>query len=206
MENQSLSLLDMLGKGGIIMIPIGLLSVLSIYFIIERFVYIRSAGKHESNFLHNLKDLLAKGDVKASIAYCQRVNSPISRVVEKGVMRLGKPIKDIESAMESMASLEISKLEKNLTFLGITAGIAPMLGFIGTILGIIKIFFDISVSNNFDISVIANGLYQKMITSCAGLIVGVMAYVGYHILNSMIDRFSHRMEQTAVDFVDMLDS
>ncbi len=206
MENQSLSLLDMLGKGGIIMIPIGLLSVLSIYFIIERFVYIRSAGKHESNFLHNLKDLLAKGDVKASIAYCQRVNSPISRVVEKGVMRLGKPIKDIESAMESMASLEISKLEKNLTFLGITAGIAPMLGFIGTILGVIKIFFDISVSNNFDISVIANGLYQKMITSCAGLIVGVMAYVGYHILNSMIDRFSHRMEQTAVDFVDMLDS
>ncbi|MCX6186905.1 MAG: MotA/TolQ/ExbB proton channel family protein [Bacteroidetes bacterium] len=206
MENQSLSLLDMLGKGGIIMIPIGLLSVLSIYFIIERFIYIRSAGKHESNFLHNLKDLLAKGDVKASIAYCQRVNSPISRVVEKGVMRLGKPIKDIESAMESMASLEISKLEKNLTFLGITAGIAPMLGFIGTILGVIKIFFDISVSNNFDISVIANGLYQKMITSCAGLIVGVMAYVGYHILNSMIDRFSHRMEQTAVDFVDMLDS
>jgi len=127
-------------------------------------------------------------------------------VVEKGVMRLGKPIKDIESAMESMASLEMSKLEKNLTFLGITAGIAPMLGFIGTILGVIKIFYDISVSNNFDISVIANGLYQKMITSCAGLIVGVMAYVGYHILNSMIDRFSHRMEQTAVDFVDMLDS
>ena len=206
MENQSLSLLDMLGKGGIIMIPIGLLSLLSIYFIIERFVYIRNAGKLENNFLHNLKDLLAKGDVKASIAYCQRVNSPISRVVEKCVMRLGKPIKDIESAMESMASLEMSKLEKNLTFLGITAGIAPMLGFIGTILGVIKIFYDISVSNNFDISVIANGLYQKMITSCAGLIVGVMAYVGYHILNSMIDRFSHRMEQTAVDFVDMLDS
>ena len=206
MENQSLSLLDMLGKGGIIMYPIGLLSMLSIYFIIERFVYIRNAGKHENNFLHNLKDLLAKGDVKASIAYCQRVNSPISRVVEKGVLRLGKPIKDIESAMESMASLEMSKLEKNLTFLGITAGIAPMLGFIGTILGVIKIFYDISVSNNFDISVIANGLYQKMITSCAGLIVGVMAYVGYHILNSMIDRFSHRMEQTAVDFVDMLDS
>jgi biopolymer transport protein ExbB len=111
--------------------------------------------------LHNLKDLLAKGDIEASIAYCQRVNSPISRVVEKGVMRIGKPIKDIESAMESMASLEMSKLEKNLTFLGITAGIAPMLGFIGTILGVIKIFYDISVSNNFDISVIANGLYQK---------------------------------------------
>ncbi len=206
MENQSLSLLDMLLKGGIIMIPIGLLSVLSIYFLIERFVYIRNAAKHENNFLQNLKDLLAKGDIKAAIAYCQRVNSPISRVVEKGVMRIGKPIKDIESAMESMASLELSKLEKNLTFLGITAGIAPMLGFIGTILGVIKIFYDISVSNNFDISVIANGLYQKMITSCAGLIVGVMAYTGYHILNSMIDRFSHKLEQTAVDFVDILDS
>jgi biopolymer transport protein ExbB len=188
------------------MIPIGILSVMSIYFIIERFVYIHKASQLEGNFLNQLKDLLGKGDIKAARAFCQRVNTPISRIIEKGVMRIGKPIKDIESAMESMAGLENSKLEKNLTFLGLTAGIAPMLGFVGTISGIIKIFYNISVSDNISIGIIAGGLYEKMITSGAGLIVGVIAYTGYHLLNSRIDRFNHKLEQTAVDFIDMLDS
>jgi biopolymer transport protein ExbB len=206
MENQGLSLFDLIIKGGIIMIPIVLLSMLSIYFIIERIIYIQAAFKLESNFMNNIKDLLGKGDIKAAKAYCQRINTPISRVIEKGVTRIGKPIKDIESAMESAAGLEMDKVEKNLSFLGLTAGIAPMLGFIGTIAGIIKIFYDIAQSNNISIDVIAGGLYVKMITSGAGLIVGVLAYTGYHLLNSRIDRFNHKMQATAVDFIDVLES
>ncbi len=206
MENQGLSLFDLIIKGGIIMIPIVLLSIMSIYFIIERFIYIQASFKLENNFMNNIKDLLGKGDIKAAKAYCQRINTPISRVIEKGVTRIGKPIKDIESAMESAAGLEMDKVEKNLSFLGLTAGIAPMLGFIGTIVGIIKIFYDIAQSNNISIDVIAGGLYVKMITSGAGLIVGVLAYTGYHLLNSRIDRFNHKMQATAIDFIDVLES
>ena len=208
MENtqQGLNFLELIFKGGAVMIPIGLLSVITIYIMIERFIYIRNASKMEANFLNNLKDLLAKGDLKAARAFCQRVNSPISRVIEKGVMRIGKPISEIESSMESTASLETGVLEKNLNWLGIIAGIAPMLGFIGTIAGIIKIFYNISVSDNISIGIIAGGLYEKMITSGSGLIVGVIAYTGYHLLNSMIDKFNAKLEATAIDFIDILDS
>jgi len=174
MENEGLSLLDMIIKGGVIMVPIGILSMLSIYFMIERAVYIHNAYTPEANFMNNIKDLL--------------------------------PIKDIESAMESVAGLETDKLEKNLGFLGLTAGIAPMLGFIGTISGIIKIFYNISVSDNISIGIIAGGLYEKMITSGAGLVVGVLAYASFHILNSRIDRFSHKLQATAIDFIDVLES
>jgi biopolymer transport protein ExbB len=207
MEQQAgLNLFELIIKGGVIMIPIGFLSLLSIYFIIERWVYINQAFKIEANFIANLNDLLGKGDIKAAKAYCQRLNTPISRVIEKGVNRIGKPIKDIESAMESAAGIESDKLEKNLGFLGLTAGIAPMLGFIGTISGIIKIFYNISVSDNISIGIIAGGLYEKMITSGAGLIVGVLAYAGYHILNNRIDRFNHKLQINAIEFIDILES
>lgn len=208
MENtqEGLSLLDLIIKGGVIMIPIGILSLISIYVIVERYVFIKKAFKQESNFLANIKDHLAKGDIKAAKAYCQRLNNPISRITEKGLNRIGKPIKEIESAMESMAGIENSKLEKNLGFLGLTAGIAPMLGFIGTISGIIKIFYNISVSDNISIGLIAGGLYEKMITSGSGLIVGLIAYAGYHWLNSLIDKFNNKVEITAVEFIDVLES
>ncbi len=207
MEQQSgLNLIELIMKGGIIMIPIGFLSIVSIYFIIERWVFIHQAFKIEANFLANLKDLLGKGDIKAAKAYCQRLNTPISRVIEKGVNRIGKPIKDIESAMESVAGIENDRLEKNLGFLGLTSGIAPMLGFIGTISGIIKIFYNISVSDNISIGIIAGGLYEKMITSGAGLIVGVIAYAGYHLLNTRIDRFNNKLQETAMEFIDILES
>lgn len=188
------------------MIPLGILSMISIYVIIERWIFINQALKLEANFMANLNDLLGKGDIKAAKAYCQRQNNPISRVIEKGINRIGKPIKDIESAMESVSGIEMDKLEKNLGFLGITAGIAPMLGFIGTISGIIKIFYNISVSDNISIGLIAGGLYEKMITSGTGLIVGLIAYGGYHLLNTRIDRFSHKLQQSAIDFIDILES
>ncbi|MFN4083478.1 MAG: MotA/TolQ/ExbB proton channel family protein [Bacteroidia bacterium] len=203
---QGLSLLDLIIKGGVIMIPIGLLSIISIYVIIERYIFIRNASKIEANFLNNIKDHLSKGDIKAARAYCQRLNNPISRIIEKGIARIGKPIKEIESAMESVASIENTRMEKNMGFLGLTAGIAPMLGFIGTISGIIKIFYNISVSDNISIGLIAGGLYEKMITSGSGLIVGLIAYAGYHWLNSLIDKFNHKVEMAAVEFVDVLES
>jgi biopolymer transport protein ExbB len=208
MENtqEGLNFLELIFKGGVVMIPIGFLSIVTIYLIIERFIYIKNASKLKVNFMNNVKDLLAKGDLKAARAFCQRVNSPISRVIEKGIMRIGKPINDIESSIESMASLETGALEKNLNWLGIIAGIAPMLGFIGTIAGIIKIFYNIAVSDNISIGLIAGGLYEKMITSGSGLIVGVVAYTGYHFLNSMIDKFNTKLERTAVDFIDILES
>jgi biopolymer transport protein ExbB len=126
-------------------------------------------------------------------------------MLQKGLLRIGRPIKDIEGAIENLGKLEVSKLEKNISILGIVAGIAPMLGFVGTILGVIKIFYNISLQDNISIGAISGGLYEKMITSATGLAIGILAYVGYHILNIMVDRVILRMETDAIEFVDLLD-
>jgi biopolymer transport protein ExbB len=126
-------------------------------------------------------------------------------MLQKGLLRIGRPIKDIEGAIENVGKLEVSKLEKNIGILGIIAGIAPMFGFLGTIIGVIKIFYDISSSGNLSISVISGGLYVKMVTSAAGLMVGIVAFVGYHILNMMVDRIILRLETDAIEFIDLLE-
>ncbi|HLP51531.1 MAG TPA: MotA/TolQ/ExbB proton channel family protein [Chitinophagales bacterium] len=200
----SLNLLDLIVKGGWIMIPIGLLSVVSVFLMVERFIVISRASKVDSGFMANIKAMLMDGKTEAALSLCRSTNTPIARLLEKGIKRLGKPIKEIESAVENTGKLEIYKLEKNLSYLGIIAGIAPMFGFVGTISGVIKIFYNISLADNISIGLIAGGLYEKMITSAAGLVVGIIAHIGFHYLNTMIDRVSFQLESTTVEFIDLI--
>lgn len=202
----SISYAELLFKGGIVIYPIFALFVLATYFIIERFLFIRNAASMNENFFQHLRSCIVTGDLKSALAHCRSVNSSISRVLEKGIVRIGKPIKDIESAMETQAGIETSKMERNLGFLGLIASVAPILGFIGTILGVIRIFYDISISNDISINVISAGLYEKMISSFAGLVVGVLAYSGYHLLNMRIDKFTLQLQGAAMDFFDTLNA
>lgn len=200
----SLSLLDLMMKGGYIMIPIGILSILSIYVLIERFITIKKASKIDDNFMNNVRDFILQGNIESAKSICKNAQHPVGKMIEKGIARIGKPMKEIESSMEAVGKIEIGKLEKNTGILGIVAGIAPMFGFIGTISGVIKIFYKISLADNISIGLISGGLYEKMITSAAGLVVGVFAFVGYHWLNMLIDKLSFKMEISSMEFIDML--
>lgn len=201
---QGINVLSMLMKGGPIMIPIAICSLIAVYIMIERYFNIRQKFKINPHFMSGIKENVVNGNITAALTLCRTNPTPVARMVEKGLMRIGKPLKDIEASMENVGNLEISKAEKNLGVLGIIAGIAPMLGFIGTILGVITIFYDIAQTDNFSISTIAGGLYQKMITSLAGLVVGVFAYSGYHLLMLMVDRLTFRIEAAVIEFVDIL--
>lgn len=203
-QPEAMSLFTLIKSGGPIMIPIGILSVIAVYLIVERFITISRASKVDSGFMANIKAMLMDGKTDAALSLCRSTNTPIARLLEKGIKRLGKPIKEIESAVENTGKLEIYKLEKNLSYLGIIAGIAPMFGFVGTIGGVIKIFYNISLADNISIGLIAGGLYEKMITSAAGLIVGIVAHIGFHYLNTMIDRVSFQLESTTVEFIDLI--
>jgi biopolymer transport protein ExbB len=196
---------DLLVKGGWVMLPIGILAVLALVIFFERYFTIRKASKNDSNLMIQVRASILAGNVEAAKAICRNSNSPLGRMLQKGLIRLGRPIKDIEGAIENVGKLEVSKLEKNISILGIVAGIAPMFGFVGTIIGVIKIFFDISKTDNFSISVISGGLYVKMITSAAGLIVGIVAYVFYHVLNIMVEKVILRLETDAIEFIDLLE-
>lgn len=203
--HSSINLFELVIKGGWIMLPIGLLAVIAIYLMIERFITISRASRVDNSFLTNVKTMLMDGKIDAALSMCRSTNTPIARLIEKGIKRLGKPIKEIESAVENTGKLEIYKLEKNLSYLGIIAGIAPMIGFIGTISGVIMIFYDISQQNgDISIKIISDGLYVKMVTSAAGLLVGIIAHIGFHYLNAMIDRVSFQLESTTVEFIDLI--
>ncbi|MDO9185725.1 MAG: MotA/TolQ/ExbB proton channel family protein [Bacteroidia bacterium] len=203
-KQDSLSLLDLILKGGFIMIPLGILSILTIYFFFERFMTLSKASKLDANFMNNIKDYIHNGNRDAAKALCRNSTSPAARMVEKGVARMGKPLKEVEEAMESIGKLEINRLEKNLSVLSLIGRIGPILGFVGTIAGVIKIFYDISLTDNISIGVISTGLYQKMITSASGLTIGLIAFIGYYILNAMLDKTINKMEAVSSEFVDML--
>jgi biopolymer transport protein ExbB len=200
----TLTLFDLLQKGGIIMIPIVILSLLAVYIFFERLIAIKRASKEDVNFINSIRDMIYNMNLDGSKAFCKSVNTPVARMVEKGIERIGRPIPEIERAVESVGKFEISKLEKNLKILGIVAGIAPMLGFIGTILGVIKIFYNISLADNISIGLIAGGLYEKMITSASGLIVGVIAYAGYHYLIILLDKVIYNLENNGIAFMDLI--
>ncbi len=203
-KQDTLSLLDLIMKGGLIMIPMGLLSLLTLYFFFERLMTISKASKLDRNFMNSIKDFIHHGNIDAAKSLCRNTTSPAARMIEKGVGRIGKPIKEIEEAMESVGKLELNRLEKNLSVLSLIGRIAPIFGFIGTIAGVIKIFYDISLTDNISIGVISTGLYQKMITSASGLVVGLLAFIGYYILNAMLDKTINKMETASVEFIDLL--
>ncbi len=201
----NLSLIEMLMRGGWIMIPIIFLLFLGLVIFFERYLTIRKASKSDSGLLSQIKSNVMSGRLDAAIAVCRSNNSALSRMLQKGLARVGRPIKDIEGAIENAGKLEVSKLEKNINILGIVAGIAPMLGFVGTIFGVIQIFREVEIAGGIDIGTVSGGLYVKMIASASGLTVGILAYIGYHILNMMVERLILRMETDAVEFIDLLD-
>lgn len=200
-----LRFIDVLFKGGWVMLPLAFLLFLGLVIFIERYITIRKASRDESNLMSQVRQNILGGKLDSAIAICRNSNTPLGRMLQKGLLRIGRPIKDIEGAIENIGKLEVSKLEKNISILGIVAGIAPMLGFVGTIAGVIRIFYNISQTDNISMGLIADGLYQKMITSAAGLIIGIIAYVGYHILNMMVDKVILKLETDAIEFIDLLE-
>ncbi|WP_375416004.1 MotA/TolQ/ExbB proton channel family protein [uncultured Hymenobacter sp.] len=200
-----LSLIDLVLQGGVIMVPLFLLLFVSIYIIAQRYLTIRQAGGNPEGFMAGIRALMVKGDLNGAKALCaQNAASPLARMVEKGLRRIGLPLKEIETSVENVGKIEIARLEKNISILGIIAGIAPMLGFVGTIIGVIKIFYAISTTGDFGIAQISGGLYTKMVTSAAGLIVGIIAHAGYHWLSILVERMVFRMENSAIEFMDIL--
>lgn len=200
----SFSLLSMLMKGGPMMIPLALLFVLSIYVLIERLIIISKALRKNDGLLPSLSGLIKKGDVQSAKALCQSQHTPEAFMLEKGVSRIGQPVGEIREAMSEAATVQIGRLEKNMNILNITGRIAPMFGFIGTIIGVVKIFYDISLAGTVEISVISTGLYEKMVSSASGLVVGVLAFVAYHWMNTKLDKLARRLEESKMNFLDIL--
>jgi biopolymer transport protein ExbB len=195
---------ELLMKGGFIMIPIILLSIISVYLFIERFSFIRKSAVIDESLVKNIINELINKRPEEALIHTRYNNTSLGRILESGLSQSDKPAKDVENYMEAAANMEISVMEKDTGYLGIIAGIAPMLGFIGTISGVIKIFYNISLADNISIGIIAGGLYQKMICSGTGLIVGVIAYSAYHYLQMMIDRFSINMQRQVNEVVKVL--
>ncbi|HPC98209.1 MAG TPA: MotA/TolQ/ExbB proton channel family protein [Bacteroidales bacterium] len=198
------SIFELLMKGGIIMIPIILLSFISIYIFIERYIYIKKSAAPRNSLVNKILSEAAGRRYESALADARKDSSAFGRIFENGLIHAGKPAKEVEGYMESAANLEIALMEKDMGYLGIIAGVAPMLGFIGTIAGVIKIFYNISLADNISIGIIAGGLYQKMICSGVGLIVGVIAYSAYHYLQMMIDRFTVKLQRDVSEFLKTL--
>lgn len=204
-SSEKLSITDLVLKGWYIYIPLLIMSVITIYIFVERWLTVAKANKEESNFMTNIKQYINQGKLDAAKNLCVTTNTPVARMIGKGIARIGKPLEDIKSAVENSGKLEISNLEKNTSILAIIASIAPMFGFLGTVIGVITIFHDISNVGKIEIGVVSQGLYIKMISSAAGLVVGMLAYVAYNTLVTRIGRLVNTMESHAVEFVDILD-
>lgn len=204
-EQITLSFGELVLKGGWVMVPIILLSVIAIYIFFERFYVITRAGNEDMNFMNRIKDYIYDSKIDAAIALCKSNNSPASRMVEKGITRIGRPLNDVNTTIENIGKLEVYKLEKGLPALATIAGAAPMIGFLGTVIGMIKAFYDMSnAGNNIDVSLLSSGIYTAMVTTVAGLIVGILAYFAYNILVSKVEKVIFGLEATSTEFMDIL--
>jgi biopolymer transport protein ExbB len=204
-SSESINLIDLTMKGGPIMIPLAVLSIIAVYLTIERFLTLKKASKLEANFMANIKDLVLNGNIKGARALCERTNSPIARMIEKGVTRIGKPLQDIDTSIHNVGNIEINKLETGMPTLATISGAAPMLGFLGTVTGMVTAFHKMSSAGaNLTVSLLAGGIYEALVTTVAGLIIGIFAYIAYNQLTSMIEKIIHRMEASAVEFIDLL--
>ena len=192
-------------KGGPVMIPIILLSIIAVYIFFERFFVIRQAQKEDSLLMNRIKDYIHDGKVDAALALCKSQESPVARMLEKGIQMIGRPIRDVNAALENVGRLEIYKLEKGLPTLATAAGGAPMIGFLGTVMGMIIAFYDMSnAGNNINVSLLSNGIYTAMVTTVAGLIVGIIAYFAYNILVAKVEKVVFMLEARTSEFIDLL--
>ena len=204
-QEMKLSLIDLASKGGWLMIVLLLLSILAIYIFGNKWWLIYRAGQIDKNFMNEIRDLIHDGKIKSAIELCQQYDSPIARLVEKGIERIGRPLQDIQTAVENMGNVEVARLEKNLPMLATIAGGAPMIGFLGTVTGMIQAFFKMATAgNNIDITLLSGGIYEAMVTTVGGLFVGIIAYFGYNFLTSQISNLVFKMENTTIEFIDML--
>lgn len=198
-----LSLWYMLKEGGPLMIPLALCSIIAIYVFFERLFTIRKAGQMPHNFMSSIRESILQGDVSKAFSYSKSFDGAVPKMVQKGVSRIGKPMDHIEKSMENEGKLEVYKMEKNLNILSTIAGIAPMFGFLGTIIGMILLFFNIQIYG-FEMKNMAGGIYTKMVTSAVGLIIGLIAYMAYNYLNSQINRNVNKMESASNELLDIL--
>ncbi|TRX22865.1 MotA/TolQ/ExbB proton channel family protein [Flavobacterium franklandianum] len=202
--NNEISVLEFILKGGFFLIPIAFLLFYTFYLIIERYLFIHKASKIDPLMMRDVRDNLNSGKLDRALSIVERNNTSSGNVIKEGILLIGRPIAEIESNMDRAADIEIGEMEKHLGQLGLIAGIAPTLGFIGTISGVIKIFYSISVTENISIGNISGGLYEKMISSGAGLLVGIIAYSGYHLLNGKIDNFALKIQKQILEFANII--
>ena len=199
-----ISLFDLLKLGGWVMIPLMLLLVITIFVFFERLIAIRKASNIDSNFMNIIRDHIVNNNVTAARSLAKNTNNATARIIDKGVQRIGKPIDSIEKSMENVGRLELYKMEKNVSILSVIGYIAPLFGFLGTIIGMFQLFYNIASTGEYSISNIAGGIYVKMISSAGGLIIGIIAYIGYRYLNSQIDKATNKMEVASAEFIDIL--
>jgi biopolymer transport protein ExbB len=191
-------------QGGWIMVPLVLLFVIALFFFFERFILLQKFGKIEDNFMNIIRDNIVSGNVSAARSLAKNTPNPVARMIDKGLQRIGKPIDAIEKSMENVGVLEMYKMEKNLNILNIIVRIAPLFGFLGTIIGMLTLFDSINKSPDFSTNVLAGGIYVKMISSATGLIIGIITYLGYSILQTKIKKIENKMEGASADFIDIL--
>lgn len=209
MQNQptelTLNFWELSLKGGWIMIPLVILWFVAVYIFIERYWSIKKASREDVNFMNRIKEYIHEDKIESAIALCQAQNTPVARMIEKGIQRIGRPLSDVNAAVENVGNLEISKLEDSLPTLATIAGGAPMIGFLGTVIGMIRAFYDMSMAgNNIDVGLLSNGIYTAMVTTVAGLIVGIAAYFGYNILVAKVEKVVFTMEANTTEFMDLL--
>ena len=202
---QELSMLELCLKGGIIMLPLLLLSVVSIYVLVERFFAIRKAAKEDKSFMKRIKDYIHEGEIESAMNLCKKTDTPYSRLILKGITRIGRPMNDVLVAIENVGNLEVAELEKGFIWLATTAAGAPMLGFLGTVTGMVQAFFAMaSAGSNANVSVLANGIYEALVTTVAGLFVGIIALFAYNYLVAMVSKVMKQLEAKTMEFMDLL--
>ena len=200
-----MSLWDMTLQGGWIMLILAVFSVIAMYIFIERFITINKAAKNDNMFMETIRNYMKDGKLDDAKVLCQKTSTPLSRMIEKGISRIGKPLNDIQTAIENVGNLEVSNLEKGVALLAMISGAGPMLGFLGTVIGMIRAFYDMSMAgNNIDIELLSTGIYQAMVTTVGGLIVGIIAFIFYNILVSQIDKVVNLLESKSIEFMDVL--
>jgi biopolymer transport protein ExbB len=201
---ESLSLMDLIRMGGWVMVPLGILLLLTVYFFAERLIAIRNASRIDNNFMNIIRDHIVSGNVTAARSFAKNTNNPVARIIDKGIQRIGKPIDNIHESMDNVGQLEMYRLERNMVFLSVISKAAPIFGFIGTLVGLMQVLSQIHNANEVAIGSVAQGIYTKLITSISGLLIGLIAYFGHSYLNSQIDKTANKMEAAASDFLDVL--
>ena len=204
-EEIKLSLWELAKEGGWIMIVLAIFSIIAVYIFTERYITINKAAKKDDNFMNMIRNYMIEGKLNEAKELCKQTDTSISRMIEKGLSRIGKPLNDIQTAIENVGNLEVSKLEKGVALIGMISGAAPMLGFLGTVTGMIRAFYDMSMAgNNIDIELLSTGIYQAMVTTVGGLIVGIIAYIFYNVIVSKIDNVVNLLESKSIEFMDVL--